>query len=45
MKTRMKPISLPRHAQGMSLIEVMVAVMVLAVGLLGVAAMQALGKV
>ena len=42
MKTHMKPISLPRHAQGMSLIEVMVAVMVLAVGLLGVAAMQAL---
>lgn len=42
MKTHLKPISLPRHAQGMSLIEVMVAVMVLAVGLLGVAAMQAL---
>lgn len=40
MKTRMKPI--PRHAQGMSLIEVLVAVLVLAVGLLGVAAMQAL---
>ena len=38
MKTHMKPISLPRHAQGMSLIEVMVAVMVLAVGLLGVVA-------
>lgn len=40
MKTRMKPI--PRHAQGMSLIEVLVAVLVLAVGLLGVAAMQSL---
>lgn len=31
-----------RHQQGMSLIEVMVSVLVLAVGLLGIAAMQAL---
>lgn len=42
MKTRMKSVSLPRSARGMSLIEVLVAVLVLAVGLLGVAAMQAL---
>lgn len=34
--------SMPRHAHGMSLIEVMVSVLVLAVGLLGVAAMQSL---
>ncbi|MBV2209089.1 MAG: type IV pilus modification protein PilV [Thermomonas sp.] len=33
---------MPRGAQGMSLIEVMVAVLVLAVGLLGIAAMQSL---
>lgn len=32
----------PRHARGMSLIEVMVALLVLAVGLLGIAAMQSL---
>ena len=36
------PSSMPRHARGMSLIEVMVSVLVLAVGLLGVAAMQSL---
>lgn len=42
MKNRMKSISLPRNVRGMSLIEVLVAVLVLAVGLLGVAAMQAL---
>lgn len=34
--------SLPRNIRGMSLIEVLVAVLVLAVGLLGVAAMQSL---
>jgi type IV pilus assembly protein PilV len=33
---------MPRHARGMSLIEVMVALLVLAVGLLGIAAMQSL---
>ena len=42
MKTRMKSTSRPRNVRGMSLIEVLVAVLVLAVGLLGVAAMQAL---
>lgn len=42
MKNRVKSVSLPRSARGMSLIEVLVAVLVLAVGLLGVAAMQAL---
>ena len=42
MKTPKKPKFLPRNARGMSLIEVLVAVLVLAVGLLGVAAMQAL---
>lgn len=42
MRTHMKSTSSPRHAGGMSLIEVLVAVLVLAVGLLGVAAMQAL---
>lgn len=34
--------SVPRHVRGMSLIEVMVALLVLAVGLLGIAAMQSL---
>lgn len=34
--------SMPRHVRGMSLIEVMVSVLILAVGLLGIAAMQAL---
>lgn len=38
-----KPLSCaPRHARGMSLIEVLVSVLVLGVGLLGVAAMQSL---
>lgn len=34
--------SAPRHVRGISLIEVMVSVLILAVGLLGIAAMQAL---
>lgn len=42
MKFRMKSTSSPRNVRGMSLIEVLVAVLVLAVGMLGVAAMQAL---
>ena len=40
--SRALPSSMPRHARGMSLIEVMVSVLVLAVGLLGIAAMQSL---
>ena len=40
--SRKLPTSAPRHVRGMSLIEVMVFVLVLAVGLLGVAAMQSL---
>lgn len=35
-------LSAPRHAQGVGLIEVMVSILVLAVGLLGIAAMQSL---
>lgn len=42
MKTRMKSVAAPRSVRGMSMIEVMVSVLVLAVGLLGVAAMQSL---
>lgn len=42
MKTLTQLKSLPRHIRGMSLIEVLVAVVVLAVGMLGVASMQAL---
>lgn len=38
----LQPRSAPRHVRGISLIEVMVSVLVLAVGLLGIAAMQAL---
>lgn len=40
MTRSMKPISSPRYVRGISLIEVMVSVMVLAVGMLGIAAMQ-----
>ena len=36
------PLSSPRLTRGMSLIEVMVALLILAVGLLGIAAMQSL---
>lgn len=39
MTTPLQPLG-PRHVRGMSLIEVMVSVLVLAVGLLGVAATQ-----
>lgn len=39
---RVMPSSVPRKVRGMSLIEVMVAMLVLAVGLLGIAAMQSL---
>lgn len=39
---RFSPAAAPRHAQGMSLIEVMVSVLILGVGLLGIAAMQSL---
>lgn len=40
--SRVLSFNAPRFARGMSLIEVMVAVLVLAVGLLGIAAMQSL---
>lgn len=40
MIRRSRPVMTPRHARGIGLIEVMVSVMVLAVGLLGIAAMQ-----
>jgi type IV pilus assembly protein PilV len=40
MSRRLLSSSLPRHVRGMSLIEVMVSVLILAVGLLGIAAMQ-----
>lgn len=42
MSSPLRPLSVPRLAQGMSLVEVMVALLVLAVGLLGIAAMQSL---
>lgn len=42
MIRRSHPASMPRHARGIGLIEVMVSVMVLAVGLLGIAAMQSM---
>lgn len=42
MSSRLHSVTMPRHARGMSLIEVMVSVLVLAVGLLGIAAMQSL---
>ncbi|HSD16083.1 MAG TPA: type IV pilus modification protein PilV [Thermomonas sp.] len=42
MIRRSRPSTMPRHARGIGLIEVMVSVMVLAVGLLGIAAMQSM---
>ena len=42
MRRRLQPASMPHQVRGMSLIEVMVSVLVLAVGLLGVAATQSL---
>ena len=42
MTLSIQPKSVPRHVRGVSLIEVMVSVLVLAVGMLGIAAMQSL---
>ena len=42
MSRRFLPATMPRHARGVGLIEVLVSVMVLAVGLLGIAAMQSM---
>ena len=42
MVRRSHPIVSPRHARGVGMIEVLVSVMVLAVGLLGIAAMQSM---
>lgn len=42
MLRRLHPMRTRRHVRGIGLIEVMVSVMVLAVGLLGIAAMQAM---
>ena len=42
MVRRSHPIASPRHARGVGMIEVLVSVMVLAVGLLGIAAMQSM---
>lgn len=42
MIRRMQPRMMPRQARGLGLVEVMVSVLVLAVGLLGIAAMQSL---
>jgi len=42
MINRMQPSTMPRNARGLGLVEVMVSVLVLAVGLLGIAAMQSL---
>lgn len=42
MIRRSRPVSLPRRARGVGLIEVMVSLVVLAVGLLGIAAMQSM---
>lgn len=40
MSRSLQPLTSPRHIRGLSLIEVMVSVLVLAVGMLGIAAMQ-----
>lgn len=42
MTRPLQPQSTPRHVRGISLIEVMVSVLVLGVGMLGIAAMQSL---
>ena len=42
MTRLLQPQLVPRHVRGISLIEVMVSVLVLAVGMLGIAAMQSL---
>ena len=42
MIRRSRPSTMSRHVRGIGLIEVMVSVMVLAVGLLGIAAMQSM---
>ena len=42
MIRRVRPVTMPRHARGVGLIEVMVSLVVLAVGLLGIAAMQSM---
>ena len=42
MSRRFLPATMPRHARGVGLIEVLVSVMVLSVGLLGIAAMQSM---
>lgn len=42
MTRRLQHLPVPRHVRGIGLIEVMVSVLVLAVGLLGIAAMQSL---
>lgn len=42
MSRRLQPSTRPRDARGIGLIEVMVSVMVLSVGLLGIAAMQSM---
>lgn len=42
MSRAMSPAAMPRQVRGMSMIEVLVSVLVLGVGLLGIAAMQSL---
>ena len=42
MVRRVNPVAMPRQARGIGLIEVMVSLVVLAVGLLGIAAMQSM---
>ena len=42
MSRRLQPVARPRQVRGIGLIEVMVSVLVLAIGLLGIAAMQSM---